>query len=35
MIDDTVFEFLHFEVVNYVINQNIESNKEGKVGDLV
>lgn len=29
--DDTLFEFLHFEVVNYVIEQNETVNKDSKV----
>ncbi|KAF2881621.1 hypothetical protein ILUMI_24564 [Ignelater luminosus] len=32
--DDTLFEFLHFEVVNYVIEQNETSNKDSKEDDL-
>jgi hypothetical protein len=31
MSDDAIFEFLHSELINYVVNQNEVKNKDGKV----
>ena len=31
MADDVLFEFLHAEIVNYVINQKEDVDKESKV----
>lgn len=31
MADDAIFDFLHSEIVNYVLERNIEQNKDGKV----
>lgn len=32
MTDDTIFEFLHTEIVNYIIESNESKPKESKVG---
>lgn len=32
MADETAFDFLHSEIVNYALEQNELKNKEGKVG---
>ncbi|XP_019875216.1 trafficking protein particle complex subunit 6b [Aethina tumida] len=34
MADDAIFDFLHSEIVNYVLERNIEQNKDGKDEDL-
>jgi hypothetical protein len=34
MSDDAIFEFLHSELINYVVNQNEVKNKDGKDEDL-
>ncbi|GJQ78349.1 hypothetical protein Trydic_g22177 [Trypoxylus dichotomus] len=34
MADETIFEFLHAEIVNYIITQNEVKNKESKDEDL-
>lgn len=34
MADETIFEFLHAEIVNYIINRNESKDKDSKV-DLV
>lgn len=31
MADETIFEFLHAEIINYVVDQNEIKNKDAKV----